>query len=220
MPFVEDATGAVVAKLMAAVTTQGELDVPGAMVLDWLSGRQALMCSRSRCLRRRLVIGSTVANQSSYAVPKQVVQILEVQVAGVVYGSGRHSDISNFAQNRLWIWGPGGIAMRDADVEGDDELALVPPPPQDGLPIEVYAACRPGPIVEGDDSTVRIPEEFYDALVDGAIALGLQRTESRGDIAAEFAARFESACAELLKQVNKRYKGSSPAQIRVEGVNA
>lgn len=214
MPFIEDTTGEVVAGLIAAVTTQEGLDVDATTVLGWLSSRQALMCARSGCLRRRLSIGATVNGQADYPVPRQIVRILELKVNGVIYSSGRHGDIANHANRLVWIWGPGGLVAREGEVGGTEQLALVPAPTDDGQVIEAYATCRPGPIVEGDDATVHIPDEFHDALVDGAIALGLQRMESRGDLAAEFAQRFDGACAELLKQVRKRYKGLAPEQLR------
>lgn len=217
MTFVETAAGTVVEDLVSGVLTQGGIDSDEPTALGWLSSRQTLMCARALNFRKRLSIGPTVANQGRYAVPQQVVEILEVTVNGVVYGAGRHTDIANSVQHRLWIWGPGGVTTGDADAEGGDLLSLVPAPSEAAQPVELFAACRPGPIVAGDDTTVKIPSEFYDPLVDGAIALGLQRLESRGDIGREYQERFDAACHELRKQTNARYRGAGPAQIRVQG---
>lgn len=217
MPFTEEATNVVIPELVAGVLTQGGIDTDEPTALGWLSSRQGLMCVRARNFRKKVTIGPTVADLGQYAVPKEVAEILEVQVNGLVYGTGRHEDVAHSLEHRLWIWGPGGVTAGDYDAGGADLLSLIPAPSEPDQAIELFAACRPGPIVAGDDSTVRIPAEFYDSLIDGAIALGLQRLESRGDIAREYQERFDAGCRDLRKQTNARYRGVGPAQIRVQG---
>lgn len=44
--------------------------------------------------------------------------------------------------------------------------------------------------------------------------------ESRADLAQTFEQTFSDACEELRRQVERKYRGSGPQQIRVQGFNA
>lgn len=69
-------------------------------------------------------------------------------------------------------------------------------------------------------SQIKVPSEFEDALVAGAIATGLRRLEQQPGAAASFEQEFAGACTELTQQTNKRFRGSGPARVRVLGWNA
>jgi hypothetical protein len=213
-----------VAELVTDVLTEASFDATETQALKWLSRAHALMCVRSTILRKNLNLGLTEENVSTYDLPAEVVQILELRVGGVPYGQGTHTDIAYDALSYLWIQGiPGsGLGVQEASAEGVDQIALVRRPAEapGGLPIELYAVCRPGPLVSGEDSTVKVPDEFTDALVSGACATALARVEARPDLASSFQAQFDAGCAELLKQVRKRYRGSASPQIRVVGYTA
>lgn len=332
-----------VAELVQSVLTEGSFDVTEGQALSWLSARHERMCARTKCYRRKIQVGPTVAEQQSYPLPPEVVEIRELQVAsskstppglGVPYGAGRHVDLAQGALHYIWLGGlylavGGGIYVRDESSEGQDLVALFPVPTESGLAITVFAVCRPDPLTLGTSgliaggagtfrfcsttrplteaeratflaggslpagvgaeagvttvvfeyqlpggswtagavvkdatgayhSTVsplaqgnllwrakglsgagavvwatpveeervsglgglRIPPEFYDDLISGAIATGLERVESRPDLAAPYEAKFDAACGELQTQVSKRYRNSGPAEIRVQGRNA
>lgn len=332
-----------VQELVQSVLAEGNFDVSEAQVVQWLSSRHETMCARTKCYRRRIALGPTVAEQEAYPLPSEVVEIREVQVQssvvtgglGVPYGAGRHIDLAEGALRYLWLGGlyaavGGGIYVRDESALGQDLLALYPTPSESGLAITVFAVCRPEPltlvppsltagatgvfrycsttrvltaeekatflaggglpagvgtetgvssvvfeyqepgapwqpgtvvkdatgayhsnvplVVQGDWlwrakglgasgaqvwatpveevqvasglAQLKVPSEFYDALIEGAIATGLTRVESRPDLAAPFETKFADACTELLTEVNKRYRGSGPAQIRLAGINA
>lgn len=213
-----------VASLVQNVLTEGNFDATEAQVLQWLTRRQRQMCSRSRCYRKKLSIGPTVANQQGYSVPKEVVEIREVLVNGITYGTGRHSDLAQGAQGYIWLDGMylngGGIATRDDDSSGATKLALYPIPTEAGLEVTLIAVCLPPDLVVGEDGTIKIPGDFLDALVAGAIATGLTRTEARPDLATAFETVFTNGCSELEMQTNRRFRGVGAAQIRVVGLNA
>jgi len=332
-----------VSDLVQSVLTEGAFDVTESQVLAWLNARHETMCARTKCYRRKLQVGPTVAEQAAYPLPSEVLEIREVHVQssaatgglGVRYGAGRHSDLADGALHYVWLGGlylavGGGIYVRDESSQGQDLLALFPTPTEPGLAITVFAVCRPEPLtlaapalvagssgvfrycsttraltaeekatflaggglpagvgteagvssevfeyqepgaawrtatvvkdgtgayhstvqlpVQGDwlwrakglgpsgeqvwatpieEALVssglpplKVPPEFYDALIEGAIATGLARVESRPDLAAPGEERFAAACSELESEVNKRYRGSGPAQIRVQGYNA
>lgn len=214
-----------VSQLVARVLTEGSFDTDEPTVLGWLTVRQRLMCARSSCFRRTLELGPTVNEKQNYPVPAEVVEILEVLVAGYPYESGRHRDLSAGKRGYIRLHGEGGLAVRDDDESGAEQLALYPAPkqgsaPEPGSTLQVLAVCRPPDLLTSDNTTLKIPGEYVDALVAGAIATGLLRLEKRQDLAAPHDAQFESACAELERQVNERYRQSGPTQIRVAGINA
>lgn len=216
--------------LVTSILEEGGFDATQSMALNWLDQRHRLMCSRTRCFRKKLS-APTVAGQRGYPVPAEVQEIREVLVESsaatgsetVPYGAGHHSDLAQGALGYIWLGGlyskvGGGIFVRDESATGEDLLALYPTPTESGLIIMTHAVCRPAALVV-DGQTVT-PPEFDDALVAGAIGTGLERIEGRPDLAASSEAKFEGACVELLRQVNDRFRPTGPVQIRVRGINA
>jgi hypothetical protein len=172
-----------------------------------------------------LSLGPTVSEQAAYTVPAEVVEILYVEVDGKPYGHLRHQDPAEGALGWIWLGGTGGIAGRQDTAGGEQQLQIYPVPKpggplEPGKPLNVWAVCRPPDLLETDNTTLVIPGEYADALVGGAIATGLVRTEDRPDLAGAYEQMFTAACAELAQQSNRRFRGLGPAQIRVIGVNA
>lgn len=210
-----------VADLIKDVLEEGDLDVPEPRVVRRLSDAHGLMCARSKCFRRKVSLGTVVEGQSDYAVPAEVVEILEVTVGGVPFAAGRHSDIAQSVQHWLWLTVPtgSGFAAADHDTAGAAKLGLFPAPSASGAEIVVYAVCRPAPLVSGEDAGLKIPPEFHPHLVEGAIAMFLRRTEGRHDQAQPFDERFANACVELQRQTARRFK-VGPREARLRGINA
>jgi hypothetical protein len=216
---------ATVAELVAAVLEDGEFDATEAQVLRWLNTRHKQMCARSGCYRKTVNLGPLVAGQVLYAVPAEVLEILEVRVGDYVYGKARHNDFAEGEQGWVWLSGPGGIAGRDDDEEGQQHLRIFPAPksgvlPELGTDVVVYGKCQPPQLILGEDENIKITDDYVDALVSGAIATGMLRVESRPDLASTHEALFDAACSELRIATNKKFRGSGPAQIRVVGYNA
>lgn len=205
--------------LITAVLTEGNFDNGEEAVLRWLNGAHRLMVVRSTCFRKRVEIGLTVQGQSSYPLPSEITQVREVLVNGIIWGQGRHSDIAASQQNWLWITGTHSVTTQDSDAEGNDQIALVPTPVESGDVVEAYAVCRPPDLSKTDDSTLKTPPEFDEALIAGAIATGLSRTAMRPELARNFQQTFEAGCTELLRDVRKRFRGSGQTQARVSGYN-
>jgi hypothetical protein len=226
--------GSPVNELIEAILGEGAFDASEQQALRWLDRRHKLMCSRSKCLRKTISLGATVAGQVAYPLPKEVQEIRELTVAappslgypagvGVPYGVGRTSDLAQGALSYIWLGGiylaaGGGIFTRDMSAAGEDLVALFPTPTEGGLAITLKTVCRPATLVLGGN--VATPPEYDDALVAGAIATGLARLEARPDLAVPNESLFAAACTELTREVNARYRGAGPARIRVMGFNA
>jgi 8-oxo-dGTP pyrophosphatase MutT (NUDIX family) len=211
----------VVAELVQDVLVDGGFDTTEARVLRWLNVRHRQMVARAKCFRRTLELGPTVENQRDYAVPPEVVELTELVVAGNVYGEGRHADLALGAAGRLWISGNGGISTREDDASGSPKIALYPTPTASGEPITAQAVCLPPDLSVTDDTTLKVPANFQDSLVEGAIATGLARLENQPALAQPRLDAFEAACRELEQETAVRLRGTAaPVQIRIAGYNA
>jgi hypothetical protein len=212
-----------VQQLVDTVRARGAFDTTDPVILDALNDRHQKMVARSRCYRRTINpgTGSTVANQRDYSLGSDVVELLEVSVGGIVYTRGWHTDIASSAQNWLLLDGAGGIIAPEEDSEGALEVALIPTP-TDVQTLTARAALLPPDLVVGTDTTIKAPRDFHEALIAGAISALLTSNigDFRADIAQTFEGIFVDGCHELRAQVDRRYRGSGPAQIRIQGVNA
>ncbi len=209
-----------VQQLVTAVIEDGNFDVSEDRALAWLDARHALMVVRARSLRVSEEIGPTVVDQQTYDLPSDVVQIFSVTVDGVPQGNLANEDLPNANRGFLLLSGDGQAIAPSEDSDGDGMVALVPVPSTAGLSVVLRAARRPPALVIGDESTLRIPTEFCDALIAGAIATGLLRSEQRPDLAANFEQIFGGGAEEFRVQTARKYRGAGPAQIRVQGINA
>lgn len=209
---------ATVQGLIDSVKSEAQFDVSDSAALTWLDRRHKSMVVRARALRKTASL-TTVASQRDYALPADVVEIMEVTVAGLPYGRATHTDLSYGAQGWVELTGIGGVVASEEDATGGPEIALYPTPTQSSLAILVRAVCRPSTLTVGVDSGIIVPDEFLDALISGAIATGLKRQEYRPDLAQSFEQEFSDASEEYRRRIARRYRGGGPAQIRIQGVN-
>jgi hypothetical protein len=202
------------------VLNEGGFDATPAQALRWLTRRHRRLVVRSRCYRKTASIGPTVALTRDYALPVDIRGIFEVDVAGVRYGDGRHSDISAQAQSRLWICGTGGVTTDEEDANGLGELALIPTPDTGGSTITVRGFFAPPDLLTADDTTLKSPSDYDDVLVAGAISTAYRRLLARPDLAGPFEQDFGNGCEELRVDTNRKYRGQGAVQMRVIGYNA
>lgn len=203
--------------LVDEVLSVAEVDSPTALRV--LNRRYRSMVARSRCLRKRVAVGNTVAGTAFY--PLDVIELYSLEVAGVPYGKARRPDIYGYSQGTLLWVGPagGGLIVADASTAGVKGLTLIPAPTTTGAAITAYAAVKPTDMALVDDvATLVIDDDFHEALVEGAQGTLLRRI-GEGDPDA-LDARFEAACEEQRRRTQRRFRGGGPAQIRVEGLSA
>jgi hypothetical protein len=206
--------------IVDAILTEGGFDATQAQALAWTSARHRKMVVRARCYRKTASIGPTVALTRDYALPTDLRGIFEVTVAGVTYGNGHHVDISTEAQGRLWLCGTGGVTAPEETAAGLGELALIPTPSTGGDDVSVRGFFSPPGLLTTDDTTLKVSDDYDDALIAGGIATGYRRLLARPDLAGPFETDFGNACEELRVDTNRKYRGPGPAQIRVVGYNA
>lgn len=210
---------ATVQGLIDQVKSEAQFDVADTQALTWLDRRHKKMVVRARAYRKSADIGPTVSGQRDYLLPSDNVEVHEVLVDGMPYGRATHTDLSYGAQGWVVLEGIGGVVTSEEDASGGAELALYPTPTQSGLSVLVRGIFRPDDLVVGQDSRIRVPDEFLDSLVSGAIATGLERQEYRPDLAQMFEQDFSDACEEWRRQIRRRYRGAGPTPIRILGTN-
>lgn len=208
-----------VAQLVSDVQTEGGFDVDGPTALRWLSRRHRVMVAESRCYRKT-VSTTTVSGQRDYTLDPDVVEIEELSVAGIPFGNARHVDLAQGARGYVLLSGDGGVVSPEESVSGAAEFALYPTPISSGDTILLRGAFLPPDLVSGDESTLKVPQDFTDALVSGAIASGLMRIDNRPDLASSHEEIFSAAVDRLRRRVARRYRGTGGAQIRIVGVSA
>lgn len=234
-----------VIRLLSQVKDEGTFDVTDAVALNWLSRRHQTMCVRSRCYRQMrngvvpaggLPDGLLVLESWQGAdIPHQgsIVEFMGLSVDGVPWGRVDFDTFQKAVAGYAQLVGGGGIwthVLGQDEPGGDPDYAgdaiRMYPVPDGEFTLSMYQAMRPadwdvtssfGP---STISQIRVPQEFEDDLVAGAIATGLARVEQRPDLAAPFERQFDARCEELRRLTIRKYRGSGPSTIRVVGYDA
>lgn len=208
-------SGEQVQELVNGVIEDGEFDVTPAQALRWLNSRQKQMTARSACYRKTLSLGSTVQGQAVYAVPADVVRVLQVMVGEFPYPEVRHIDFAMLENGWEFLIGEGGVMARDDSGAGNAQIRISPTPGNEPQALSIYAIMLSPDLVLGDDTTLVVPPDYYDALIGAAIGTG-SRGEARYDIAGVAESAFAASCQELNVATRRKFHGPGPARIRVQ----
>ena len=213
------------ADLLGQLRDEVGFDVSGgdATLLGWLNGAHRLMVARSKCYRRRTVIvGGTVANQADYDLPSDVLEIHEVDVAGVRFGRASRGEVVDAGNSQaLFVsqFGEGVIAQGAANA-GEETLTIYPTPDTGGLEIALFGPVRAPELTvsgvggAGATNSPVVPAEFFAPLVHKAAATGLKRTESRQNEASGYDQEFSDACDELRRWARRRWN-TGPSRVHI-----
>ncbi len=216
-------------EMIAAVRDQGGFDntslaTSQAVILSWLNARYRELVAESGFLRGTRELGPTVAGQAEYALPDSVVRVVRLRV-------GSLRPFAAMQVDDLWLL-QGGNATLESGVDGafapswsadGTENVMIYPTPSseadvtlgDGESIDAVCVVLPDPLAAGDSGPV-VPEDFHEAIVDGAISLGLLRDDGSAGLAQPFEERFQAAIVRLKKRATARV-GKGPVQARVAG---
>ena len=206
-------------QLVTDIREEGSFDITEAQALRWLNRRHRQMCAIAECFRRSSVIaGGTVANQTAYTWPADLIRPLEVSVDGVRYDPTPHATIRGYANGTTLVAGPGLLFAETASAAGVKQIALIPTPSSSGEVIEVYGAYRPAVLLMDNSVPLQIDDEAEEALLAGVFATALSRpSEARADLAASHEALFQAGAQELRLRTKRRFQPSGPAQIQLAG---
>lgn len=197
-------------------------DVGETRALAVLNERLGDMVARSTALRAVVTLGTTVADQASYALAANVVQILKAEAQ---YTDGTVEYEGNVTLQDLWDVAAGDSVITGAviaiEADGDstmttDNFRVYPAPTEADIAITGLVALRPATLTYGASSALPIPVDHHARLLAGCKAT-LADEEDRQDQAAKWEAEFETGVKLLEGSVNKRGKGSGSHRIRVVG---
>lgn len=196
------------------------VDVTQAEALTALNRRHKAMVAHARSFRKQVAVGNTVAGQAFYTLT-DIIELYALEIAGAPYTKARRPDIFGYAQGVVsWEGLTGtGLIVEDANASGVQGLTLIPTPTTSGSAIVAYAAIKPADLVAGDAAAaIKVDDDFFNALVEGATATYLAR-QGEGT-PGELEARFDAACEKMRRRARRRFRGPGPSQIRIIGLNA
>jgi hypothetical protein len=185
-----------------------------------LNRRHRRMVARAKSYRKT-ISGRERPSLIRRTTPLDVIELYTLEVAGVPYGKARHGDAFAYGQGQLvWSlrrgWRPdrgGGQRERRAGIK------LIPTPTHERGGDHAFAAVTPPDLAHGGAaSTIQ---------VDPTSTTRWWRVRARRTCAgrgrgtrARAIRSSTQACEEMRQRVARRYRGSGPSQIRVQGLNA
>lgn len=216
-------------EMVTAVLTQGGFDSTSsatsqAVALSWLEARYQEMCAESGYTQAIRELGPTVADQDEYALPESVTRVVGLRV-------GTSRPWTPVKLEDLWALSAGTARLEGGMIgafaetwseetadAGTEKVKLYPAPTEAALDVLAICVVSPPALSLSANTAPRVPTDFHEYIVDGAIAMGLRRDDSREDEAAPYEARFKDATGRLGMRRRKRV-GRGPIQGRVASVH-
>jgi hypothetical protein len=206
------------ATMTTAVVQQGGFDTdasntPTATVESWINEKYRELVARSLWRKILVDLGPTVANQAQYAIDADIVDIRALRL-----DSGRRwlrvstEQLFDLQSDDAWLSRAEGAYAPNFEADGDAVVELWPVPDTAGQAINTLSAVYPADLTGAD--VPKVPVDFHEAIVSGAIGLGLLRIEENAAAAAPYDLLFEAAVSRLTRRANSRV-GSGPTQARV-----
>ncbi len=215
--------------MVTAVLTQGGFDSTSsatsqAVALSWLEARYQEMCAESGYTQAIRELGPTVADQDEYALPDSVTRVVGLRV-------GTSRPWTPVKLEDLWALAAGTARLEGGMIgafaetwseetadAGTEKVKLYPAPTEAALDVSAICVVSPPALSLSANTAPQVPTDFHEYIVDGAIAMGLRRDDSREDEAAPYEARFKDAIGRLGMRRRKRV-GRGPIQGRVASVH-
>jgi hypothetical protein len=198
-----------------------DVDGGDATLLGWLNSRHRRMVSRAKCYRKSWSVpGGTVADQSDYVIPSDVLEIDALALDGVALERTRRSNIVAVRSSLAVFVGSGSVVAQGANDAAAEVLTIYPTPDVGGTEIEGFGPVRAPELTvsgiagAGATNSPVVPPEFFEALVHGAASPGMRRTEGRHADADAYDLDFTAATEELRRQSRSRWR-NGPAMIEV-----
>lgn len=188
-------------------------------ILGWINEAYREMVTEAKWLKAVRTLTPISAGGSTYAIPDDVSDVRSVRISGTgtEYALVNLEDLWSLKSSAAYITPSvsGGGAFT-ANYEADTDPYIELWPASGGVSVEALVSVIPSALGTGD--TPKVPDDLQPALIERAIAIGLDRVYSRPDLAAPKTAAFNEAKQKLTRRANSRI-GSGPKQARIYGVN-
>lgn len=209
--------------MVTAVKREGGFDattanIDDSTVLSWLNEAYRRLVGKARWRKSLRELGPTVVGQSQYTLADDVTDVAGLRVAGSApWLRVSTSDLWEI-QSGIRSYTGAGVFAPDYQADGTPVVELWPSPATGGDSISAIASVLPAALTTSPDVSPQVPVDFHQAIVDGAIGIGLHRIYERHDAAAPYDQRLDAAVQELERRGNSRV-GSGPARAKVWGVD-
>ena len=186
------------------VEVRQQLDVDPLQAYTWLLDRARVMNAESSWNLFETSFSSD--GSRGYPLPSDCVWVEAVLVAGSPYQrSTLHAMDARWGGDGNWL----GIYAYYVGPDGLPELQLHPPPVGNIVQIRYVAD-----VTDSQSASPPFPPDFDQALVDGAISIGLARMDERFDSAQYFEARFVESIQRLRRRRHGRVgRGAVPIRV-------
>lgn len=195
-----------------------QFDVTQAKAVAWTNERHARMCAEAQFRMAKKSIGTTVAGQSNYALPAEVVDLARIRIDysddPVLYdrvGIEQLWELDTLPGARLT--GVGGVFAEDYQADGTVEVRLYPAPDEAGLAITGLQVIQPATLSYGSGSALVVPTDLQPYLLDGVLADGYTQADENLDRAAYHEQRFAEGTERLRRRKNTRLGGPATLQV-------
>lgn len=184
----------------------------------WVNEVHKRVVAKALWMEEEVSLGNTVIDQAAYDVPVNVVDVAELWLEGDdtpgEWTRVSPRDLRSVRRGISYIRYGEGIFAPKFTSSGATQIELYPAPTIAGVPIMVTTAVIPATMTTGMSPV--IPEDMHGDLMDGAIALGLQRRDERD--ASALTAKVDRMVVDLMRRKNSRI-GSGPSRMAVFGVD-
>lgn len=211
-------------EIVDKVKKEGGFDTTAAgmsdtTVLGWVNEAYARMAEESKWVKQTREFGPTQAGVSQYVLPETVLDVAMIRVDGSApWLRASTEQLWQLQGQTAWTVGAAGVFAPNFQSDNDAVVELYPAPTADGQTIEGLATVVPDELRLDSDIEPLVPDYAHNAIVDGAIAIGMRRIFQRHDIAASYEQKLDAMIQKLQRRVNSRI-GSGPARARIYGVD-
>lgn len=207
------------AQLTTRLNSFSGFDLTDTEAKDLLNEARRRFALRSKYPRKRGSIGLTVAGQSAYDWPEDLLLPLGLSVAGTPWPPTDADSVERFERSELALQQIGG--WYDApDVNGARKLYLYPAPGEAGLELKLEWVFRPTPLVDGADEPTELPEEFHPALLPEVASYYYETVEDDPELAQRNAEKADQWVVDLRHYENLRRVGSGVFKAPILGIDA
>lgn len=174
------------------------------------------MVAESHWLTEKITLGPLVVGTNHYALPANVVQLLNVRVKGYAYDRKSPDEIDDLGVNDAWVSGGyRGFFAPEFTASGGGEVLIWPTPTS----VETFTArvaIVPEPMTNlgAAGEYPLLPVDFHEDLIDGALATAFRRDDERLAEADELEARFAARIRDLRGRRKSRV-GSGVARVKL-----
>lgn len=207
-------------QIVTAILEQGGFDVDRPVALGWANEKYSSMVARARALKALVELGTTTNGDDTFAFPERGVSLLSLHVVyaqgAKEYVEGSLEQLVGIDTGRLRVPYREGVFVESFTEEGVRRIVLRPVPQEAGAPVIALVALRPLQLADSETSSPIVDEDVHDALVEGAIGLGLARLDENIAEADRYEGRYEAKVAELERREKMKVAPAS-AQMQISG---